>query len=118
MSDLLSEEDIVAAQAALEALADDPGGWATFAVRGVAERGAQAIAALTRSRDEAYARGLEDAAQIAERLGGDRYDPELARRADRRDKDGRATAHIEAQHLRAKTIAAAIRAVRAGAKVT
>ncbi len=36
----------------------------------------------------AYVRGLEDAAMVAERLGGDRYDPEIARNADRRTGQG------------------------------
>lgn len=71
-----------------------------------------ARAALEAEAASAYARGLEDAAKVAERLGGDRFNLEAAVRANPRDKEGRVTAHIEAQHLRAKTIAAAIRALK------
>ena len=53
--------------------------------------------------------GMERAAEIADRLGGDRYDPTVKERANPREAEGRTQMTIEAQHLRARSIAKIIR---------
>lgn len=61
----------------------------------------------------AYARGVEDAAGVAEQLGGDRVE---RGRSYSDDRHGRGDMVINAQRVRAQSIAAAIRqlAIREG----